>query len=209
MRWIHCRLILCFIALAWMFAGCGGTVSVRPPSVQPVVAPLPISVGVYYADDLKHHKCTGDQGYIAYAWTIELGPSSIELFDNVFRALFADIEILETDHTIAPLGDRKGVVDIHLSKFTGCDASWPIVNTTVIEVAYEAILRSAEDEVVAQWEGRGQAGPGDDLSELQNFAWEPELAHLAALTNVAMRKAATDFIIEFETNTAIQNWVRN
>jgi len=203
---MHSRFTLCLIALVAILAGCGGAVSVKPPHVQPVVAPLPISVGVHYADDLKHHECTGDKGYMAYAWTFEMGPPSIELLDDVFRALFSDVEILETGYDIASPGDRKGVVDVHLLKFTGCEASWPIVGATVVEVAYEAVLRSAKGEVIAQWEGRGQAGPGDDFSEVQACVWEPELAHLAALTRLAMRKAAAGFVVAFEANTAIQEW---
>ncbi len=38
--------------LSLLLAGCGSTVSIQPNVPTPVVEPLPVSVGVYYADIL-------------------------------------------------------------------------------------------------------------------------------------------------------------
>ncbi len=169
--------------------------------------PAPVSVGIYYSEDLRNHKCTGDKGYIAYSWTFALGPPSIEMFDILFTALFRDVETLDIGPGITTSRDQRDIIELRLSEFNGCEASWPILGTTVIDIAYEAIVWSAEGEKVAQWKGQGRAGRGDDLGSYGGSAWEPELSHLAALTSVAMRKAAADFIINFKNDPAVRAWL--
>ena len=182
--------------------GCSGTgtPAVEPPILKPVIEPAPVSVAVYYSENLRDHRCTGD-------WTFAMGPPSIEMFDVIFAALFGDVETRDTGPKITSPGDQRDIIELHLSEFTGCQASWPILGTTVIDIAYEAIVRSAEGEELARWNGRGRAGPGDDLEGYSGSAWEPELAHLNALTGVAMRKAAADFVVNFENDPAVRTWV--
>lgn len=201
-------LALLALLLSFIIVGCGGTVSIEPAIVRPVVDPAPVSVGIYYSEDLRDHKCTGDKGYIAYSWTFTLGPPSIEMFDVIFAALFRDVETRDTGPKITSPGDQRDIIELHLSEFTGCQASWPILGTTVIDIAYEAIVRSDEGEELARWKGRGRAGPGDDLGGYSGSGWEPGLSsHLNALASVAMRKAAADFVVNFENDPAVRTWV--
>ncbi len=194
------------LLLSALVTGCGGAVPVVSPIDRPpLIEPLPVSVGIYYSEDLRNHKCTGDKGYIAYSWTFELGPPSIQMFDNLFTALFRDVETLDISPKITTSRHPRDIIELRLSKFNGCQAKWPILGTTVIYIAYEAILWSAEGKKVAQWKGQGRAGRGDDLGSYGGSAWEPELRHLAALTSVAMRKAAADFIINFQNEPAVQD----
>lgn len=186
--------------------GCSGTVPVSPDIVRPVVEPTKIAVDIHYADDLQDHECTGDGGYIAFSWAFALGPPSIEMFNVIFATLFTDVEFSDASSEIAFLGDQRDVIELHLSSFTGCQASWPIFGTTVIEIRYEAIVWSAEGEELVRWGGYGQAGPGHDLLGNNGPMLEPELAHLNALTSVAMRNAAADFVVNFETDPAVRAW---
>ena len=187
--------------------GCSGKVPVDPAIVRPVVEPAKIAVDIHYADDLRDHECMGDGGYIAFSWTFALGPPSIEMFNVIFTTLFTDVEFQDTYPDFASPGDQRDVIELHLSEFTGCQASWPILGTTVIDIGYEAIVWSAEGEELARWNGRGRAGPGDDLQGYSGPVSEPELTHLNALTSVAMRKAAADFVVNYESDPAARAWV--
>ncbi len=192
-------------ATAWvlglLLAGCSSTLSIQPNTPAPVVEPVPVSVGVYYADALRNHTCTGGKGYIAFDWTVAMGPPSIAMFDRLFAAMFRKAETVNTRPGATPAPEPRDVIEVRLTEFNGCDARWPIIGTTTIRVAYEAILWSAQGRELARWQGRGQAGPRDPLDDYRPSG---EAAYLAALTSLAMRKAATDFVLNFEGNSVVQ-----
>ncbi len=195
-----------------IFTGCGGgPISVKPPIVQPpLVEPVPVSVSVYYSEDLRNHKCTVEKGYIAESWTFVMGPPSIQMFDTIFTGLFRDVETLDIAPETATPRDQRDVIELRLIEFSGCEASWPIIGTTEIDIEYRAILRSAAGETLARLEGRGHAVPRDDDPRLASSRWSvPEATHLAILTSAAMRRAAADFMINFENDPAVRAWLRN
>ena len=187
--------------LGLLLAGCSSTVSIQPNTPSPVVEPVPVSVGVYYADALRNHTCTGGKGYIAFEWTVGMGPPSIAMFDRLFAAMFREAETVDTSPGATPAPGLRDVIEVRLTEFNGCDARWPIIGITTVRVAYEAILWSAQGRELTRWQGRGQAGPRDPLD---GYRPSGEAAYLAALTSLAMRKAATDFVLNFEGNSKVQ-----
>lgn len=186
--------------------GCGGTPKVAPPVLEPVVDTAPIAVAVDYADDLRNHQCKGGKGYIAFTWDFALGPPSMTLLDGIFEKMFREVETVPAGVGGRSAGGGMPLIEVHLTKFTGCDASWPIFNTTLIEIAYSAILWSAGGDRIAAWVGEGMAGPGDQPEKYMTGSWEPEIDYLAALTNLAMRKAAADFVVNYDRHPAIRAW---
>lgn len=192
-------------APVWMLflllAGCSSTVSIQPNVPAPVVEPVPSVVGVYYADALRKHTCTGGKGYIAFKWTVAMGPPSIAMFDRLFAAMFRKAETVDTRPGASPVEEPRDVIEIRLTEYNGCDARWPIIGSTTLRVAYEAILWSPQGQELTRWLGQGQAGPRDPLDD---YRLSGEAAYLSALTSLAMRKAATDFVLNFEENSAVQ-----
>ena len=201
------------VLLSALVTGCYGTnsVFVEPPiDVAPLIEPAQVSVGIYYSEDLRNHKCTADARFDwnfaiigRPRWTFALGPPSIEMFDILFTALFTDVETRDTGPEITSPGDQRYVIELRLSELNTCEVmSWDTLGPTVIDITYEAIVWSAEGEKIAQWEGRGRAGR-DDLGRYYR-KWEPLVA---ALTSVAMRKAAADFIVNFENDPVVRAWL--
>lgn len=193
---------LCLVTLA-----CSKSLDVTPVIVRPVVEPASVSVAIYYADDLRLHKCTVDYGFLYPSWTFTLGPPSIEMFDVLFSTLFKDVEARQTRPGIKTPGNQRDIIELRLSQFTGCSEHWPMIATSGIDITYEAIVWSAAGKKITQWNGHGWAGPGDDLEGYAQSLFEPERAHLAALANVAMRKAAADFVVNFENNPLVRTWL--
>ena len=204
------------LLLSALVAGCGGAVSVKQPINQaPLIQPAPVSVAIYYAEDLRSHMCTGRvNGFIAfpYSWTFALGPPSIEMFDILFTRLFTDVETLVTDPKITPPSDRRDIIELRLSDFKGCESYWVGIGESGIDIAYEieityeAIVWSVDGEKVAQWKGQGRGGPRDDVGKHRQSGLE-STSYYAALTSVAMRKAAADFIFNFESDPAVRAWL--
>ena len=123
------------------------------------------------------------------------------MLDPVFDELF---EIVHRG-----TGAGNDLVEVSLLQFTGCDARWPIIGTSTIEVAYEAVALSPEGVEVARWSGFGRAGPGDDLGESAGLGSDPEQSHLNALTRLAMRRAAADLVVRFETEPSVRAWIES
>lgn len=191
------------LALCLLLAGCGSNPSLEPRVPDLVVDPAPVSVGVYYGDALRNHSCTGGKGYIAYEWTFEMGPPSIEMFDGLLADMFQDTETVTESPEDTLMQDKRDVVEIRMTSFNGCDASWPIIGTSTVAIGYEAILWSAQGQELTRWPGRGSAGPSDSSQDfITSF---DETAHLAALASIAMRKATTDFVISFDSNPIVQS----
>ena len=105
------------VLLSALVTGCYGTnsVFVEPPiDVAPLIEPAQVSVGIYYSEDLRNHKCTADARFHwnfaligRPRWTFALGPPSIEMFDILFTALFTDVETRDTGPEITSPGDQQ------------------------------------------------------------------------------------------------------
>ncbi len=199
--------------LGLLLAGCGPSVFPIQPNVPaPVVEPMPAPIGVYYADALRDHGCTGGEGTLDHGWAVAMGPPSIAMFDGLFAAMFRETETVDTWPGATPA--PRHVIEVRLREFDGCDARPPIVGAAIVRVGYEAILWSAQGRELTRWRGRGQAGPRDSqdeyvagfpkLHEILTGSYTPEAAYLAALTSMAMRKAAADFVLSFEGNSVVQ-----
>lgn len=210
MKWRH-RSLAGLLALV-LLSACSTTSNVplsSPLKQPPAVETLPGSIAILYAENLRHHQCIAGKGYIAASWMIELGAPSIGMFDQIFSALFENPATLQADAASQIPANSKGVIEVSLLKYDGCEVRWPIVGQT-IEVAYQATLRASDGEVIARWEGRGRAGPTDNLEGYtEKIPWVGvETRYLGALTHLAMRRAAADFVINVERDRRLRAWLK-
>ncbi|MFO7542382.1 MAG: hypothetical protein R6W97_06150 [Thiobacillus sp.] len=152
--------------LAILLSACGSIYRVplgSPIKQRPAVEPSPRSVDILYTENLRNHHCIVEKGYISEKWAIELGPPSIDMYDLIFSTLFEQSRTLDSGHNFRPNPGSGGLIEVHLLNFDGCEARWPIVGAN-IEVAYQATLFAMNGATVASWEGRGRAGPSDNLA---------------------------------------------
>ena len=179
-----------------------------PLTQAPLIEKSPIAVDIIYSEDLQNHKCIIGNGYIAETWTIALGPPSIDMFNLIFNALFEKVLVVGNNADTLASDGPKSIIEVGLLMLDGCNASWPIVGAS-IGVAYEATLRNSEGVEIARWKGQGKAGPDDYIERYAGAASaiEVEIHYLTAVTSIAMRKAAADFIINFDKNPRIRSWL--
>lgn len=200
------------LALALVTSACstGVPVPLRTPLTQPPLTDQArVAVAVRYRDDLRNHGCTVSKGYIAASWTIKIGPASIEMFDQVFAALFEKVIALDANHGAGVDTGQFPLIELHLIDYDGCEAAWPITGSR-IGVTYEATLRAPDGRLIGRWQGRGRAEGGEDLSAFREGfpRIDVETWYLGAATRLAMRRAAADFIFNFHDDPSIQAWLR-
>ena len=209
MKWMH-RSLAGWLTLVLLTA-CSTTSNVplsSPLKQPPAVETLPGSIAILYTENLRHHRCLAGKDYVAASWTIELGPPSIGMFDQIFSALFENPVGLQSDAASQIPANSKGVIEVSLLNFDGCEARWPVVGSK-IKVVYQATLRARDGSVIARWEGHGCAGPADNLEGYKEKIpfGEVETRYLGAVTSLAMRRAAADFVINFERNQSLRAWL--
>ena len=190
------------VAIVLPVAACGGKQTIEQDLPVPVVDPAPVAIGVYYPDSLRNHACTGGKGYIAYDWTFELGPPSIAMYDKLLDAMFERTRTVDARPGAGQAQGDEDVIEIRMTEFSGCDASWPVFGASV-SIGYEVILWSPEGKEMTRWNARGAAGPFD--IDPDERSWMEEAEYLAALTSIAMRKAATDFVLNYEKDPVVKS----
>lgn len=195
--------------LTILATGCSNNVRLQSPLRKPpLVEKTQASVMLTYTAALRNHACLVDKGYIAESWPVALGPPSMEMFDTIFRSLFTKVAIVDTAPARRQLPNDFLIAEIGISKFTGCEARWPIVGSR-IEILYEVAFKRADGKLIALLHGHGSAGPKDNLREYGRAepTIEVESEYLEAAISVAMRKAAASFLIAFEKNPEIRQWL--
>ena len=129
-----------------------------------------------------------------------MGAPSVAMFDAILGALFEGIEILDLDPMTASPHSNNDFVVLDLVAFDGCEARWPIIGTTAMEIVYGATFGSPDGDVIEELTARGRAGPGDvGLAGISR--------HLSDLTEAAMRKAGAEFVVKLDENTKIREWL--
>ena len=197
----HMPAIAMVVLMVLLFAACGGKQSVKQELPMPVVDPAPVSIGVYYPDSLRNHKCIGGKGYIAYDWTFELGPPSMAMYDKLLGAMFKSARTVDAKPGTSSAQGTEDVIEVRMTGFTGCDASWPVIGASVT-INYEAILWAPDGTELTRWNAHGAAGSSDPYVDYMDSGGEAE--YLAALTKIAMRKAATDFVLNYENDPVVK-----
>ena len=191
--------ILCLLPL-----GCAHVVDPEAPIQKPpLVQAIPLTVGVYYPEELQKYECETGKGYIFEKYVVRLGPASTKLYDLVFSGLFAK-SFRVNSYSPSASGDQKvDVVELMITNFTGCEARWSIIGTTYVSITYKAILRAPSGEIIAEWVGTGHATPSEGDKRVT------EGKYLENLTAIAMRKTAADFVKNFQENPDINSWLES
>lgn len=204
------RLAMLVLPLLTVACSNTGTLTVRSPLQQPpALEKSPLTVAIRYAENLRHHTCIVKKGYVTSPSIIELGAPSIEMFGQIFTALFDKaIPSGQGQHGL-PASERFPYVEVGLQAYDGCEGERPIEGRTVISVAYAIALYDGDGALVGRWEGQGRAGPSDYLRAppAKGLVLDPQSRYLAMLTELAMRRAAADFIIHYEKDQAVRAWL--
>ncbi len=177
---------MCGLMLA--ASGCATSLQVDSTFPQPVVASLPINIGIYYDESLRQYAFEKEANANSVAWNIEIGAAHVRLFDQLFGSIFANpvqVEGLGPDTADTP------VSVVLKPSINGYSLHTPLDTTTdfyEVEIRYNLTFYSPSGDYIQQWSYTGQ---GKSRSEL--FSTE-EPVHKA--TVAAMRDAAAWLVVE-------------
>ena len=189
-RWLAAAALVCL-------TGCASEVIVESSFPLPLVAPLPVSMGIIIPDELYNHIYTEDIPDQSL-WTIALGDANVAMLEPLFRRMFRETRSVEELPLAGGNGDLDGVLRPTLEKF---EFDVPVgERDKFVEVwmQYQITLYELDGTAVYQWPVSGYG-----KSELHR---DPEDAVQRAAI-VAMREVGATISTKFAEQPQVKDWL--
>jgi len=186
-----------------VLAGCAGTSSVQVDArfPEPVVAPLPLRMGVHLPEALRGY--THEEEIPRHSsWRFELGAANVNLFQPVFGAMFE--EVVPVDRIPPQRGDAgrlDGIVRPTLETFQFDIPRTEDNEFVEVWVEYKLELYTPEGGLIAEWpvSGYGRSREG-------NFSQDRSLSEA---TVEAMREVGAELSIGFASLPEVSDWLED
>lgn len=188
--------LLC-LAAAGLLASCTLSTVPDPPTEDPLVEPLPYTVGVYYDPDFRSFEFISHYDPVL-SMKYEIGSPSVEMFDHALSSLFEEVVVIEEWPANATLDPEVvGVFYPRIENFYGgIDTGWQ--GRYYANVTYRTTLYDSLGEEVGSWTvyGRGE------VRQL-SFVWQGA----GEVTGLALREAGARFLAGFRKEPAVIRWL--
>ncbi len=186
--------VLCLILLGLI----GACTRVVDPDLEapPVLAePLPLKVGVYYADAFRNHELT-NQPPVEVGFTVKTGAAHVSYFDGLFSELFVETVPVKSKDA-AFRGDQAfdALIEpriVSLDYFFYDDGGFNMI--VPVDAKYEIHLYGSDGEPVHSWTVSGE---GETDAALAYTAIEDGVV-------IALREAAAQFTLELLDDDALR-----
>ena len=165
---------------------------------QPLVEPLPVSVGVYFPPEFNtftHHeeRPNGAGG----EWIISIGPTQQQVFRTIFTAMFSSVRELETADTAA-----EGLAAVIVPSIAEFQFALPAdTRATVFEIwiKYDLAVRDAHGAEIGHWQFTAYGKTPTAFLKSSEDA-------IKAASIVALRDAGASMVSGLERDQRIREW---
>jgi hypothetical protein len=188
------------ILLLAVSSGCTTSVTVEGTVPTPLVAKIPLDVGVHFPEDFKsfRHEEVIEQ---AGTFKINLGEQNLTFFRNLMAAMFdRAMEVNEPPLSDSDAAGLDGVIVPEILKYGFLTPGISGLNFYSASIHYRVTLYSNGGDKIADWTliGYGKAeggafGGGDALSEA---------------TLLAIRDGGARIAIEFLNQPGVEDWIK-
>lgn len=186
-----------------LLTGCGvSTINITGDYPSPLVAKLPLTVGVYYDDSFRNYSfteindATGKDQLI-----INSGASQVKLFDTVLPAVFENVVHLEDLESLAGHGPLDAVFVPVIQEFQVGLPNKTKLNVYEIWIKYNMRLSEANGDYIADWVMTAYG-----KSPTETFRSTDDGVNNA--TVVALRDLAASFTLGFRRIPEVNEWLR-
>lgn len=189
------------LLLLAILSGCAAsTIVINGEYPSPLVRKLPLTVGVYYPEELRNfayteiNDNTGDDEYI-----VQSGASQLELFNTLLPALFENVVELESPANASTQVDAVFVPAIE--EFQLGLPQKTKLKVYEIWMKYNMKLQKANGDYIADWvmTAYGKA-PQENLQTVD--------AGVQSAAVVAMRDLAASFTLGFKDVPEVNEWLK-
>jgi hypothetical protein len=179
------------------------TITLSGTFPSPLVRKLPITVGVYYPDELKNYSFiefddnTGKDQYI-----IKSGTSQVELFNTLLPALFQNVVMLDSLDNVQSNTTLDAVFVPAIEEFQLGLPDKTRLDVYEVWVKYNMRLSNANGDYIADWvmTAYGKA-PEETFQSVDSGVQDA--------ATVAMRDLAASFTIGFSDIPEVNEWLKD
>ncbi|MBP8924841.1 MAG: hypothetical protein KBG75_03205 [Pseudomonadales bacterium] len=196
------RTLLLLGMLLFGIAGCGPNVvnmQALNEFPQPLVEPLPVSVGVYFPPEFSkftHHEERPDSA--GGEWTISIGPTQLQVFRVIFAAMFSGVRELESADASA-----EGLAAVIVPSIAEFQFALPAdTRATVFEIwiKYDLAIRDTEGAEIGHWQFTAYGKTPTAFLKSSEEA-------IKAASIVALRDAGASMVSGLERDQRIREWL--
>lgn len=186
--------------LLLLLSGCAArTITLNASYPTPLVVPLPLTIGVYYPEELREFRYTEiDDNSGKDQYIINAGPSQVALFNTVLPVMFQ--KVVQLDSPTA----RDGVDAVFIPRVDEFQLGLPEkTRLSVYEVwmRYNMRLTRPNGDYIADW---NMTAYGKSPSE----TFQSVDAGVQNAAEVAMRDLAATFSLSFSDFPDVKDWLQ-
>lgn len=196
------RILLLLGMLLIGVSGCGPNVvnmQALNEFPQPLVEPLPVSVGVYFPPEFSkftHHEERPDGA--GGVWTISIGPTQLQVFRAIFAAMFTDVRELESAD--APAEGLAAIIVPSVAEFQFALPADTRATVFEIWIKYDLAIRDAEGAEIGHWQFTAYGKTPTAFLKSSEDA-------IKAASIVALRDAGASMVSGLERDQRIREWL--
>ncbi|MCC7258225.1 MAG: hypothetical protein IT486_07615 [Gammaproteobacteria bacterium] len=176
--------------LALLGSGCAASVAIERPFPPPLIEPLPLRVGVLYADSLANYVYHEEAATADRDWTVQLGPANVRLFDALFASLFRETKRVSTLEAAAQeVPPFDGVISPSVDAFEFSLPGQAATGQVGVWIRYNLDVYARDGQLIVRWPVTAYGQSGTD------GASDEESMERAIV--LAMRDAAATIAVDF------------
>jgi hypothetical protein len=199
--WLNAAIL--FVAAQLLVACAASTINITGSYPTPLVRKLPITVGVYYPDELRNFSYTEIDDYSGKdQYIINSGTSQMELFNTVLPALFENVVLLDSLEEAQSRGNLDAIFVPAIEEFQVGLPDKTKLKVFEIWVKYNMRLQQANGDYIADWVMTAYGkSPQESFQSVD--------AGVKDAAVVALRDLAASFTLGFSGIPEVNDWLRN
>jgi len=189
-----------------MLTGCSATTIVVDGSYpSPLVRKLPLTIGVYYPEELRNFAYTEiDDNSGKDQYIVQSGTSQLELFNTVLPALFENVVMLDSLDSLNTASSENGIDAVFVPEIAEFQLGLPQktkLKVYEIWMKYNMKLSKANGDYIADWVMTAYGkSPQENLQSVDSG--------VQGAAVVAMRDLAASLTLGFTTVPEVNDWLK-
>ena len=191
------------LTVVLLLSSCAATIiDITGTFPAPLIQKLPLTVGVFYGQDLTNHSFieindnTGDDQYI-----INSGSSQVALFNTMLPAVFQNVIVLDSIESANDRSDLDAVFVPAVEEFQVGLPQKTRLNVYEIWVKYNMRLAGSNGDYIADWVMTAYGKSPEETFQSVNDG-------VNDAANVALRDLAASFTLGFSNIPEVNDWLK-
>lgn len=192
-----------FVAAQILVSCAASTITITGTYPTPLVRKLPITIGVYYPDELRNFSYTEIDDYSGKdQYIINSGMSQMDMFNTVLPALFESVVMLDSLEEAQTRGNLDAIFVPAIEEFQVGLPDKTKLKVFEIWVKYNMRLSQANGDYIADWVMTAYGkSPQESFQSVD--------AGVKDAAFVALRDLAASFTIGFPDVPEVNDWLRD